>query len=183
MSRLRLKFPYHEQSIPQVDFAILLIGLLILAGVLLQFRSITEEVNYWNNRVERLEKQQQQQKAAPRTRSTARIREFSQEIRKEIALANGILDQINLPWETLFDSIESAATEQIALLSLQPNVSSRTLRISGEAKNMSELLDFVEALEREVVFENVHLLNYKIKQDNPHRPIVFLLTAAWIGTV
>ncbi|PXW88943.1 fimbrial assembly protein PilN [Nitrosomonas sp. Nm84] len=182
MSRLKLKFPYHEQSIPQVDFAVLLIGLLILAGVLLQFRYITEEVNYWNNRVERLEKQQQQ-KAAPRTRSTARIREFSQEIRKEIAQANGILDQINLPWETLFDSIESAATEQIALLSLQPNVSSRILRISGEAKNMSELLDFVEALEREVVFENVHLLNYKIKQDNPHRPIVFLLTAAWIGTV
>ena len=92
-----------------------------------------------------------------------------------------ILDQINLPWETLFDSIESAATEQIALLSLQPNVSNRTLRISGEAKNMSELLDFVEALERETVFENVHLLNYKIKQDNPHKPIIFLLTTAWIG--
>lgn len=46
---------------------------------------------------------------------------------------------------------------------------------------MSELLDFVEALERELVFENVHLLNYKIKQDNPHKPIIFLLTTAWIG--
>ncbi len=180
MPRLRLKFPYHEQSIPYIDFSILFIGLLVLVGVLLQFRYITEEVNYWSNRVEHLEKQQQ--KAAPRTRSTPRVREFGQEIRKEIAQANGILDQINLPWETLFDSIESAATEQIALLSLQPNVSNRTLRISGEAKSMSELLDFVEALEREVVFENVHLLNYKIKQDNPHRPIVFLLTAAWIAT-
>ncbi len=77
-------------------------------------------------------------------------------------------------------SIEHAATDEIALLSLQPNVSSRTLRISGEARNMSELLDFVEALERESVFENVHLINYRIKQDNPHRPIVFLLTAVWI---
>jgi len=47
---------------------------------------------------------------------------------------------------------------------------------------MSELLDFVEALELELTFENVHLLNYKIKQDNPHRPIIFLLTAAWIQT-
>ena len=180
MSRLRLRFPYQQQSAPQIDFSILFIGLLILAGVLLQFRQITEEVNYWSNRVERLEKQQQQ-KAAPRTRSTPRIREFSQEIRKEIAQANAILDQINLPWETLFDAIESAATEQIALLSLQPNVSNRTLRISGEAKNMSELLDFIEALEREMVFENVHLLNYKKKQDNPHKPIIFLLTTAWIG--
>lgn len=180
MSRLRLKFPYHEQSVPHIDFSILLIGLMILTGVLLQSRYITEEVNYWNNRVERLEKQQQQ-KSAPRTRSTPRIREFGQEIRKEIAQANAILDQLNLPWETLFDSIEHAITEEIALLSLQPNVSNRTLRISGEAKDMSELLDFVEALERESIFENVHLLNYKIKQDNPHRPVIFLLTAAWIG--
>jgi Tfp pilus assembly protein PilN len=180
MSRLKLKFPYQEQSIPHIDYAILLIGLLILGGVFLQYRYITEEVNYWTNRVERLEKQQQQ-KAAPRARST-RVREFSQEIRKETAQANNVLNQINLPWETLFDSIESAATEQIALLSLQPNVANQTLRISGEARNMSELLDFVEALERELVFENVHLLNYKIKQDNPHRPIIFLLTATWLGT-
>lgn len=180
MSRLKLRFPYHEQSIPRIDYSILLIGLLIVTGVFLQYRYITEEINYWSNRVERLEKQQQQ-KAAPRARS-ARVREFSQEIRKEIAQANTVLDQINLPWETLFDSIESAATEQIALLSLQPNVANQTLRISGEAKNMSELLDFVEALERELVFENVHLLNYKIKQDNPHRPIIFLLTATWLGT-
>lgn len=179
MPRLRLKFPDRGQSVPHVDFSILLIGLLVLAGVLLQFRQVTEEVNHWTNRVERLEKQQQQ-KAAPRTRSTPRIKEFSQEIRKEITQANAILDQINLPWETLFDAIEHAATDEIALLSLQPNVASRTLRLSGEAKSMSELLDFVEALERELVFENVHLLNYKIKQDNPHRPIIFLLTAVWM---
>ena len=179
MPRLRLKFPDRGQSVPQIDFSILLIGLLVLAGVLLQFRQVTEEVNHWTNRVERLEKQQQQ-KAAPRTRSTPRIKEFSQEIRKEITQANAILDQINLPWETLFDAIEHAATDEIALLSLQPNVASRTLRLSGEAKSMSELLDFVEALERELVFENVHLLNYKVKQDNPHRPIIFLLTAAWM---
>ncbi|MXS82201.1 PilN domain-containing protein [Nitrosomonas oligotropha] len=179
MPRLRLKFPDRGQSVPHIDFSILLIGLLVLAGVLLQFRQVTEEVNHWTNRVERLEKHQQQ-KAAPRTRSTPRIKEFSQEIRKEITQANAILDQINLPWETLFDAIEHAATDEIALLSLQPNVASRTLRLSGEAKSMSELLDFVEALERELVFENVHLLNYKVKQDNPHRPIIFLLTAVWM---
>ena len=179
MPRLKLKFPDRGQAVPHIDFALLLIGLLVLGGVFWQFRQITEEVNYWTNRVERLEKQQQQ-KAAPRSRAASRVKEFSQEIRKEVTQANAILDQISLPWETLFDAIEHAATEQIALLSLQPNVGSRTLRISGEAKSMAELLDFVEALERELVFENVHLLNYKIKQDNPHRPIIFLLTAAWM---
>ena len=79
MSRLKLKFPYQEQSIPQVDYAILLIGLLIMIGIFMQYRHVTEEVNYWSSRVERLAKQQQQ-KNAPRNRS-ARVKEFSQEIR------------------------------------------------------------------------------------------------------
>ncbi len=70
MPRLRLKFPDHGQSVPHIDYSILFIGLLILTGVLLQFQKITEEVNYWTNRVEHLEKQQQQKKTAPRTRGT-----------------------------------------------------------------------------------------------------------------
>lgn len=182
MPRLRLRFPYREQSAPLSDALLLLLGLLIVAAVYWQFRATAEENSVWSNRIERLEKQQQQ-KAAPRTRTASRIREFGQEIQKEIAQANAVLDQLNLPWEMLFDSIEMAATEDIALLSLQPNVANRTLRLSGEAKSMVELLDFVEALEREPAFENVHLLSYKIKQDDPHRPIIFLLNAAWIQTV
>lgn len=181
MPRLRLRFPYREQSAPQGDVVLLLMGLLIVAAAFVQFRNLAEEVNFWSTRVERME--QQQQKTAPRTRATSRIREFGQEIQKEIAYANAILDQMNLPWEALFDSIEHAATGDVALLSIQPNVGNRTVRLSGEAKSMTELLDFVEALERESVFENVHLLSYKIKQDNPYRPIVFLLHAIWNQTV
>lgn len=179
MSRLRLRFPYREQSAPLLDAILLLLGVLAVAAVYWQFRHTAEEASVWSNRVERMEKQQQQ-KTAPRLRATSRIREFGQEIQKEIAQANTVLDQLNLPWEALFDSIEMAATEDIALLSLQPNVINRTLRLSGEAKSMAELLDFVEALERESALENVHLLNYKIKQDDPHRPIIFLLNAVWI---
>ncbi len=116
MPRLRLKFPDHGQSVPHIDYSILFIGLLILTGVLLQFQKITEEVNYWTNRVEHLEKQQQQKKTAPRTRGTPRVKEFSQEIRKEIIQANAVLDQMNLPWEALF---------VIATNCLQPDITSQ----------------------------------------------------------
>lgn len=114
-----------------------------------------------------------------RARTASRSRDTGQEISKDLEKANVILQQINLPWESLFDSIEHVATEDIALLSLQPNVTNRTLRIRGEARNMAVLLDFVEAMEREVIFEKAHLVNYKIKQDSPYRPIDFLLTAVW----
>lgn len=179
MHRLRLKFPDPgQQSIP-IDLTLLLVGLLTLSGVLYQFDQLTEEVNYWNTRVERLEKLQQQ-KTAPRTRSNSKNREISQEIRKEIVKANTVLHEINLPWGDLFDAVEHAASDDIALLSLQPNITERILRITGEAKDMSTLLDFIEALEREIILDKTHLLSHKIKLDNPHRPVTFLLTTSWI---
>tara|TARA_R110002073_G_scaffold71694_7_gene175801 strand:- start:314 stop:865 length:552 start_codon:yes stop_codon:yes gene_type:complete len=180
MHRLGLKFPDTGQQVRSVDFACLFIGLFVLVAVFYQFRLTTEAINYWNVRVEHLEKQQQPKKIVKRTRSKPRKREISQEIRLEIKEANVVLRQINLPWEALFDAIEHAASQEIALLSLEPNTNNQSLRIGGEAKNMSVLLDFVEAMEREIVFVNAHLLNYKIKQDSPQRPIVFVLTASWI---
>ncbi|MCB1985311.1 MAG: PilN domain-containing protein [Burkholderiales bacterium] len=179
MSRLKLAFPYSGQQVKSIDIALLFIGLFILLAVFYHFRQITEESSYWSVRVERLEKKQPRTTTTTRSRATPRTREFSQEISKELEKANAILNQVNLPWEALFDSIEHIITEDVALLSLQPNVTNHTLRISGEARNMAVLLDFIEAMEREVIFEKAHLVSYKIRQDNPHRPIDFLLTTVW----
>jgi hypothetical protein len=90
------------------------------------------------------------------------------------------LRQINLPWEALFDSLEYAVSKEIALLSVQPNVANRAIRVAGEARNLVALTDFVEAIEREEVFENAYVINYKVKQENPHRPIAFSLITTWI---
>ena len=181
MRRLKLHFPDSGQQDQRTEWIVLLAGILLLSFVFFQFKQVSEEVNYWNVRVERLE-QQQKPKVTHRTRASSRNREreIGQEIRKEIVKANAILGQINLPWEGLFNSVEQAIGEDVALLTLQPNVGSQSLRIGGEARNMSVLLDFVEALEREAIFKNVHLLNYKVRQDSPHRQINFLLSATWI---
>lgn len=184
MRRLRLSFPDNRQQDRRIEMALLLIGLFVLIIVFFQFKQVSEAVSYWNIRVERLE-QQRKPKVTHRNRSSARNRgrEIGQEIRKEIIKANAILGQINLPWETVFNSVEQAINEDVALLTMQPNVGSQALRIGGEARDMAVLLDFVEALEREPIFKNVHLLSYKIKQDTPHRPINFQLTATWIESI
>lgn len=180
MSRMKLSFPYSGQNVRGIDISLLLIGLIVLLATFYQFKRISEESSYWSVRVEKLEKEQPRATtAATRARTAPRSREAGQEISKDLERANAILRQINLPWESLFDSIEHITTEDIALLSLQPNVTNRTLRIRGEARNMATLLDFVEAMEREVIFEKAHLVNYKIKQDSPYRPIDFLLTTVW----
>ncbi len=182
MSRLKLSFPYPGQHTRGVDLSLLIAGLLVLLVVFYQFHRISTASGERSAQVEKLEKAQPRPAVTTtRARTSPRGREAGQELGKELEKANAILRQINLPWEALFDSIEHIASEDIALLSLQPNVTNRALRIRGEARNMAVLLDFIEAMEREIIFEKVHLVNYKIKQDSPYRPIDFLLTAAWVA--
>lgn len=183
MHRLNLKFPYIGQHSPLIDYSLLILGSLVLVAVFYQFKLSTANIDSWEARVERLEKQQQRNQPARRP-SRHRKREggqdIRQEIRQEVEQASKVMTQINLPWESFFNAIEFASDKDVALLSLQPSVTNRTLSISGEARNMSSLLDFVEALEREAVFDNTHLLNYKIKLDSPQRPVIFLITTLWV---
>jgi len=175
---LRLRFPDTGQQARNVDLVFLFIGLIIFSGVLYQFNVVTEEINYWNLHIEHIEKKQNPKKTN-RIRANSQNKKISLEIRKEIKNANIILGHINFPWETLFDSIENAVSKDIALLSLLPNISNNSLRIAGEAKNMSELLAFVKALEQEKTFVNAYLLNYKIKKSSSHQPIFFQVIASW----
>lgn len=177
MRRLRLKFPYAGQQTSSIDYGLLLLGLLLLAVTVMHLKSTMEETTYWETQVDRFE-HLQQQKRAPRASSSR----ASQESQQELKHAREIMKQLNLPWEILFDSLEYTVTKDIALLSVQPNVANQSIRINGEARNLAALTDFVEAIEREAFFENAHILSYKVKQENPHRPILFSLITSWIET-
>lgn len=174
MRKLKLTFPYSGQRNAAVEYLLLALGLLALLAVIYQLKSTMADITYWEAREARMAQQQQHRKL-PRT-PAARI---SQATQQEIKLASDILHQLNLPWEKLFDSLELAASKEVALLSLQPNVASRVIRLSGEARNLTGLVEYVEALEREPVFKDTHLLNYKVRRDHPRRPIIFSVTTTW----
>lgn len=181
MRSLRLKFPGTGQDARATGYitgyTLLLLGIIVLISVLYQLKAAMDEAAYWDSRITGIERMMQR-KVAPRISSA----HGNQEIKQEVTRANVVLSQIDLPWEALFDSMEYASSHDVALLSFQPDAASHTLRIGGEAKNMSALLDFVGTLEREPVLEDAHLLKYEIKQDDPQQPIIFALVASWIET-
>jgi hypothetical protein len=177
MRSLRLKFPDQGQEARNAGYAILLLGILALVGVLYQFKVAMDEVAYWDSRITAMDRRVQR-KTAPQFSPGRGSREITQEIKK----ANTIMGEIDLPWESLFDSIEYASGHDVALLSFQPDAASRKMLIGGEAKNMPALLDFVAALERESALKDTHLLKYEIKRDDPQRPVIFSITASWIET-
>src|SRR5687768_12808951 len=187
MRSLKVKFPANGGYAKREGNALLLLGIVVLAIVLYEFKATMDEAGYWEMRIADMD-QRLESRATPQIlstyggsetgrRHTSGRRDTSgrREIKLEVKKANAVMSELDLPWEALFDSLEHAASRDVALLSFQPNAVGRTIRIGGEAKNISAMLDFVGALEREPAVEDAYLLKYEIKRDDPQQPVLFSL--------
>lgn len=92
---------------------------------------------------------------------------------------NAAIVQLNLPWQSLFGSLEEIRPKNIALLGLEPNGEKHVLRIYAETKQPEDMLDFVRLLEGQPQFASVALVKHEIYMQDPNRPFRFTIEAAW----
>lgn len=97
----------------------------------------------------------------------------------ELAHMQNVARQLNLPWDRFFDGIEQAASEDVVLLDVHPDIGKGTVRIGGEARNLYAALRCVEALNTGEVFKDAQLVEHEVNQQNPQAPIRFALLARW----
>lgn len=98
-----------------------------------------------------------------------------------IRSANGIIDQLTVPWEGLFDTVEAADARGLALLSLTPTARDRSVRLSGEVRSVPELLAYVQRLEAQSALGQVHLLGYSSVLRDGVKIVGFTISATWKG--
>ena len=97
----------------------------------------------------------------------------------ELALARDTVDRLGLPWTKLFAALESAATDQVALLAIEPDTKTGTVKISGDSKDYLAALGYVLNLSQAEALSNVQLVRHEVKQNDPQRPVTFSISAAW----
>lgn len=93
--------------------------------------------------------------------------------------AERVLQQLAMPWSPLFQSIEQAHTDEVALLSIQPDPQRRSVTITGEAKDYADVLVYVTRLRDQAKLTNVHLVGNELREDDPQRPMAFTVSANW----
>ena len=148
-------------------WAVLLVGLGLAGDAALQRERLVEQV---------------QELERPRTLVRAahqRNDALPPEAQRELEGARRLLQELVLPWDTLFRSIEASADKDSGLLSIEPDADKRAVRITGEARDYRSVLDFVTRLSEKPGLEHVHLLNHQIREDVAEKPFVFTLTASW----
>ncbi len=83
------------------------------------------------------------------------------------------------PWASLLNSLASASTPDVALLSVEPSVSRRALRLTLEARDPHAMLAYVSALQHEPRLNSVLLVSHQLQAQAPGTPIRFQVQANW----
>lgn len=104
------------------------------------------------------------------------------DISEEVRRANRVIAHLSLPWESLFTSLEQAKDLKVALLNIEPEVEKRGLVLTGEAKTLDAMLEFVRYLQAQECLSNVNLQTHKVNLQDPEKPIRFRILATWVIT-
>jgi len=104
-----------------------------------------------------------------------------QKLAEVMKFSNRTIHQLNLPWSVLFSQLEKAKTEGVALLSVEPNTNSTAIKVVGEAKTYETMLKYVRNLSAQGVLQGVYLMDHKMDEQNPDKPIRFSLEASWLS--
>jgi hypothetical protein len=155
-------------------------GLLLLIGALsallwLLFyqRHLEHHRVNWEKRMAQLESQSggQLRPSHPIGRRDAQQRLL------EVRNARLVKRQLGLPWGSLLQAVEASASPSLALLAIRPDSRKGTLAISGEARHLDGVLEFVRRLGSHAVFRRVLLQSHRLEPGDTRRPVRFSLVA------
>lgn len=90
-----------------------------------------------------------------------------------------VAQTLTTPWADLLESLESAPIHSVALLSIEPSVGKRSVRLTAEARTSTAMLDYVGSLQRDGRLVDVVLLSHEVQAKLPGTPLRFQLQASW----
>jgi hypothetical protein len=93
-----------------------------------------------------------------------------------------VTQQLSVPWTGLLAELEGASRDsggQVALLSVEPDHDKHRVRITGESRDLAQVLGYVERLRSSALLRFPMLESHDVKTDDPQRPVRFAMTADW----
>jgi Tfp pilus assembly protein PilN len=171
---LHLDFARPKTAAPRAARWLVGLGSLVLLGGALPWIAAT-------NRHSALEQALKQAQLERQTRTlpvkTARSVD-PKEQQRERAM-HSITRGLSTPWADLFAALEDAPTHAVALLSIEPTVANRSVRLSGEARDAKAMLAYLGALQRDVRLSQVVLVSHQLQAQTPGTPLRFQIQALW----
>lgn len=168
MPVLAIDFVRAPRRVSAIGLLALLLAALVSAWVAADYLQAREEEQRLQARAART------QAAQPaRERGTRAAGAPSPQARQALAL-------LELPWEELFDGMaQAAARQQVGLLRLEADGTTRTLRLTAQARNFTAARHFVEQLQRIAPVTVVSLNSHEAAADAGQPVLRFQVEVLW----
>jgi hypothetical protein len=147
------------------------LGILCVALAIFEYLKVTDEASEWDEVAVK--------SAIPVKNKNSGAEGDKSRQRQEIEDAQAVIRRLSLPWGELLLAMESAAFDDVALLTIQPDVQQGSLSLAGEAKAYGDILTYMHRLERSGVLSNVRLLSHELRRTDPQQPVAFALASRW----
>ena len=95
---------------------------------------------------------------------------------RRIVEAQKVIRALGAPWNDMFDALEKAQDDTVALLTISPEIASGRLAITGETKNYEALTAYLARLDDSGGLMHAQLLAHEVK--GGERNVVFSATAS-----
>ena len=99
--------------------------------------------------------------------------------KEEFGAAQDTILRLSMPWDNVFRALEAARSDDVALLSIEPDAGSGSLSIAGEARSYPAALTYVAWLAHEKTLKNVRLARHEIERNDARQRVSFTISADW----
>jgi hypothetical protein len=99
--------------------------------------------------------------------------------KEEFGAAQDTILRLSMPWDNVFRALEAARSDDVALLSIEPDAGSGSLSITGEARSYPAALTYVAWLSHEKTLKNVRLAKHEIDRNDARQRVSFTISADW----
>ncbi len=175
---LMMDFARRQKRGQGSGLALLAAGAAALSLSLLMSDLAREDLDRLEHEMAGLDGERKSSRPAVSPRASLKAAEIDDQVRK----ANQVIRQLALPWGTLLQALERAGNKDVALLSIEPDVSRNVIKAGAEARNPSAMLSYLERIAEGGVFDAPVLLSHQVVAEDPQKPIRFIFTASWQAT-
>ncbi len=99
---------------------------------------------------------------------------------KDAATVNSAISTIVTPWTSLLKGLENAAAEDsVKMLTFEPNVKTRSLRLKLVATDKEGMWAYLQRLNQQIVLKDIHLISNETISLNGQPAVEFLVEATW----
>ncbi len=85
-----------------------------------------------------------------------------------------------MPWEALFQTLERSDRPEVKLLTLEPDIKRRKIRLTAETQDADEMLGYIETLSKQPTLRDVFVTSHERTRDDAVN-IRFVVEANWLN--